>query len=68
MEDKIREELLNDPTSLAEEPVEAEEEGEDEEFELDKESSTSAQAETSSSDNESYQEFIEGVDREAAVS
>ena len=69
IEEKIREELLKNPFLVSEEQPDSigSEEDEDEEFELDKDTSaTSEQAETSSSDNESYQEFIEGVDREAA--
>ena len=75
IEEKIREELLKNPFLVSEEQPDSNESEEDDdndtkEFELDNDtsvSSTSEQAETSS-ENESYQEFIEGVDREAAVS
>jgi recombination protein RecA len=65
LEDKIREELLNDPTSLAEEPVETSDDEDDDdakEFELDKESSSEPSSEQN---NESFDEFVNGVDREA---
>ena len=68
LEDKIREELLKDPTALAEEPIETSDEDEDDdtkEFELDKESSSEP---SSMQNNESFDEFVNGVDKEAAVS
>ena len=65
LEDKIREELLKDPTALAEEPIETSDDEDDDdakEFELDKESSSEPSSEQN---NESFDEFVNGVDREA---
>ena len=91
LEAKIREDLLKNPTSTAEEQPTTISESEDmdtiseddDEFELDEDTSspvttaspsstasvasTSAQTEASAS-NESYEDFINGVDKEAAAS
>ena len=66
LEEKIWEVLLKDPTSLAEEPVETSDDEDDDdakEFELDKESSSEPSSEQN---NESFDEFVNGVEKEAA--